>query len=158
MQELGLDLLIDAGFHLQVDAPRAAWLSSGPNRANRNLSPIPGPVVYVRQLRQFKILAARAVVAVSWCVLYKAILSEALAPDGIRVTTALALPRASMACALLGGGPVGITSNMACRNTSPFVPIIPRQSLTSIAKASLPRTINSKWFSCRVSSQQKPSV
>ncbi|CAE7634716.1 XYL2 [Symbiodinium sp. CCMP2456] len=61
VEELGLDLLIDAGCHLQVDAPRA-------------------------------------------------ILSEALAPDGIRVTTALALPCASMACALLGGGPVGITS------------------------------------------------
>ncbi|CAE7299270.1 btrR [Symbiodinium microadriaticum] len=61
VEELGLDLLIDAGWHLQVDAPRA-------------------------------------------------ILSEALAPHGVRVTTALALPCASMACALLGGGPVGITS------------------------------------------------
>eukprot|EP00439_Symbiodinium_sp_Y106_P078598 s472_g17.t1 len=61
VEELCLDLLIDAGCHLQVDAPRAT-------------------------------------------------LSEALAPDGIRVTTALALPCAPMAWALLGGGPVGITS------------------------------------------------
>ena len=110
-------MLIDAGWHLQVDAPRAAWLTSAPNRSNRNILLIPDRVAYDRQLRQFKILAARAVFAVSWCVVYKAILSEALAPHGVRVTTALALPCASMACALLGGGPVGITSNLACRKT-----------------------------------------
>ncbi|CAE7507160.1 tdh [Symbiodinium natans] len=60
LEDLGLDLLIDAGFHLQVE-PRA-------------------------------------------------ILSETLAPSGVRVTTALALPCTSMPWALLEAASLGVTS------------------------------------------------